>query len=196
MEKPQNPAVDWSRHPRILRTAVVLRSGGVVAYPTEAVWGLGCAPAQEAAVRRLLALKQRSPDKGLILVAADIGQLEPYLEGLSTGQRQTLADTWPGPVTWLVPANGRAGSWITGQFDTLAVRVTNHPLVQGLCRAFDGPLVSTSANPQGRPPARTALAVRRYFGQQLDYITPGQVGGRANPSEIRHLVSGQIARPG
>ena len=188
--------MDWTRHIKIQQAAQIVCGGGVIAYPTEGVWGLGCDPADRRAVYHLLALKGRDVGKGLILVAADIHQLQPYLRGLSPAQRATLEDSWPGPVTWLVPDNGRAPAWITGDFDTLAVRVTDHPLVQGLCRAFGGPLVSTSANPQGKPPALDSLSVRRYFGRRLDYITPGRVGGRGRPSQMRHLTSGEITRPG
>lgn len=178
------------------RAVRALRTGGVIAYATEAVWGLGCDPFNEEATLRLLALKQRDWRKGMILVAADRPQLAPFLTGLTAAQHETLAASWPGPNTWLVPNNGVAPPWVTGGRDTLAVRVSAHPQVAALCRAFGGPLVSTSANPAGCPPARTALAVRRYFRQQLDDILPGQVGGAGKPTTIRHLLSGAVVRPG
>ncbi len=188
--------LDWSGHLKIRRAAALLASGGVIAYPTEAVWGLGCAPGNKVAVDRLLALKQRDVGKGMILVAANVDQLSPYLQGLSAAQRKTLEKSWPGPVTWLVPDNGSAPPWIRGNHDSLALRVSNHPVVIGLCRAFNGAIVSTSANPQGRPPARSALRVRHYFHDQLDFITPGSVGKGARPSEIRDLITGAVKRPG
>lgn len=188
--------MDWQRHPRIRRIAEQLWQGAVIAYPTEAVWGLGCAPFDEQAVRRLLALKQRVPEKGLILVAADIEQFHPYLCGLQPELRQRLRASWPGPVTWLVPDNGYAPAWIRGQHRSVALRVSDHPLVAGLCRAYGGPLVSTSANPQGKPPALTGLSVRRYFSHRLDDISPGVVGKQARPSEIRDLLTGEVLRAG
>src|SRR5690606_37593685 len=187
---------DWSLNPLIQRAARLLHRGGVIAYPTEAVWGLGCNPFDPDAVDYLLSLKQRPQSKGLILIAASIDQIEPFIDHLDDLQRQRLKNSWPGPVTWLVPDNGLAPGWITGEYSTLAMRVTDHPLAAGLCRAFGGPIVSTSANPQGMPPARDPLTVRRYFGQQLDVITNGHVGKRNNPSEIRDLLSGKIHRPG
>ncbi|MGK2914922.1 MAG: L-threonylcarbamoyladenylate synthase [Porticoccaceae bacterium] len=186
----------WSRNPRIRRTAWLIRQGGVVAYPTEAVWGLGCDPWNQAAVARILALKGRSVDKGLILIAADIAAVEPYLAGLSSSQREMLAATWPGPVTWLVPANGAVPEWITGGRDSLALRVTAHPVAAGLCRAFAGALVSTSANPQGLPAATSLTKVKAYFGKDVDAYAPGRVGGAIRPSEIRDLRSGGIVRAG
>ena len=137
---------DWSRQLRIQRAAQLLHTGGVIAYPTEAVWGLGADPFNSAAVDRLLALKQRSIDKGLIIVAANIEQLESYLLTLSSQQREQLETSWPGPITWLVPNNNMFPPWICGRYTKVALRVSRHPVVQSLCLAFGGPIVSTSAN--------------------------------------------------
>ncbi|ENY6666857.1 L-threonylcarbamoyladenylate synthase, partial [Pseudomonas aeruginosa] len=128
--------------------ARVVREGGVIAYPTEAVWGLGCDPWNEDAVYRLLALKARPVEKGLIVVAANIHQLDFLLEDLPDVWLDRLAGTWPGPNTWLVPHQERLPEWVTGVHDSVAVRVTDHPLVQELCH-LTGPLISTSANPAG-----------------------------------------------
>lgn len=189
-------AVDWALNPKIQYAAKAMALGGVVAYPTEAVWGLGCNPFDDKAVDYLLDLKQRPVGKGLILIAATIQQLEPFIDHLDDLQRQRLKNTWPGPVTWLVPNNGVAPAWITGDFDTLALRVTDHPIAAGLCRAFRGPIVSTSANPQRRPPAKNTLRLRHYFGRDLDAITCGSVGKRDKPTEIRHLLTGDVVRSG
>ena len=179
---------------RIPLAVQAMRAGGVIAYPTEAVWGMGCDPMCEPAVDYLLQLKQRDWRKGVILVAADIAQLEPYLRGLDERSRQTLLASWPGPNTWLVPNNDAAPDWITGGRDTLAVRVTAHPLVVALCQQFGGAIVSTSANPAGKHPARTLLDVRRYFGDRLDVVVPGALGGLKNPTQIRDVISGDICR--
>ena len=188
--------MNWSLNPRIQYAAKQLWQGGVVAYPTEAVWGLGCNPFSEHAVLSLLELKNRPVEKGLILLAADIHQFDPFIAHLNDLQRQRLKNTWPGPVTWLVPANALIPKWISGSHDTVALRVTDHPVAAGLSRAFGAPIVSTSCNTDGRPPARTAFAVRQYFGDQLGTITSGTVGQRQQPSEIRNLLTGDIHRPG
>lgn len=179
---------------RIPLAAHVLHAGGVIAYPTEAVWGLGCDPHNRAAVSKMLQMKQRDWRKGVILVAADIAQLEPYLYGIDECHWQTLRASWPGPNTWLVPDNGAAPDWITGGRHTLAVRVTAHPVVKALCTRFGGAIVSTSANPAGRPPARSLPAVKHYFANQLDAIVPGALGGLQNPTQIRDVVTGEICR--
>lgn len=186
--------MDWAEHPEIGRIARVLARGGVIAYPTEAVWGLGCDPQNESSVDALLRLKGRPVSKGLILVAASIEQFEPYLNGISPAQRRQLESTWPGPVTWLVPDNGLAPAWIRGEHNRVALRVSGHPLVAALSRAFGGPIVSTSANRAGLPEAREAAAVRAQFGNELAAIAPGQVGESAKPTEIRDLITGEVLR--
>lgn len=180
-----------------IRQAVrTLRRGGVIAYPTEGVWGLGCDPYEPAAVAKVLQLKQRDVAKGLILVAATIEQFEPYLQRLTPAQRGMLERGWPGPLTWVVPHGNSLPDWITGYKASVALRVSAHPLVSALCRAFGGPIVSTSANPSGRPAARSALKVRGYFGDEVDYILPGKLGGQIGPTPIRDLMSGLLLRGG
>ncbi len=173
-----------------------LRAGGVVAYPTEAVYGLGCDPFNEQAALRLLAIKGRAVDKGLILIAASHNQLEPLLLPQSAETMAPVLESWPGPTTWLLPAGPRVPIWITGGSGCVAVRVTAHPLVASLCERFRGPLVSTSANLSGRPPARTALRARRALGNRVDYFLIGPTGGAARPSEVRDARDGRLLRAG
>ncbi|WP_417329115.1 L-threonylcarbamoyladenylate synthase [Halomonas cupida] len=179
---------------QLAETVEALRRGGVIAYPTEAVWGLGCDPFHQTALTRLLALKQRDPAKGVILVAADMDQFAPWLEGLSDQQLDTLAASWPGPNTWLVPDNGHTPALVRGDHDRVALRVSDHPGVQALCRAFGGPLVSTSANHAGEPPAMSEAQIRQFFADELDAIVPGALGGNPRPSTIRDLLSGTTLR--
>jgi len=179
---------------QIQQAARVVRNGGVIAYPTEAVWGLGCDPWDVDAVERLLALKDRPVHKGLIVVAADIEQFDFLLADLPEIWLARLAGSWPGPNTWLVPHQNRLPEWISGQHSSVALRVSDHPQVRALCR-LTGPLVSTSANPAGRPSARSRLRVEQYFPGQLDAVLGGALGGRKNPSLIRDLISGDVIRP-
>jgi len=174
-----------------------LKRQQVVAYPTEAVFGLGCDPDSEQAVEALLSLKQRPREKGLILIADDYQQVAPYIDDtqLSLAQKQRIWATWPGPVTWVMPAKKTTPDWLTGQFSSLAVRVTDHVLVKQLCRAFGKPLVSTSANLSGLSPCRDAEEVVAQFGQTFPVLR-GDVGGRKNPSEIRDALSGNVIRLG
>ncbi|MBK5532163.1 threonylcarbamoyl-AMP synthase [Pseudomonas sp. TH08] len=179
---------------RVQQAAREIRAGAVIAYPTEAVWGLGCDPWNEEAVDRLLAIKNRSVDKGLILVADNIRQFDFLFEDFPQEWIDRMASTWPGPNTWLVPHQDLLPEWVTGVHDTVALRVSDHPQVRDLC-SMVGPLISTSANPQGRPAARTRLRVEQYFRGQVDLILGGELGGRKNPSVIRDLASGNVIRP-
>ena len=180
-----------------LRPALAaLHRGGVIAYPTEAVWGLGCDPFDEAAVTRLLALKQRPVDKGLILVAAEPAQFDGLLDwaALPAARRDAVLASWPGPHTWIVPATARVPRWISGGHAGVAVRVSAHPLVAALCRGFGGPLVSTSANFSGEPPARTRAVLDAALLARLDAVTGGETGGLAAPTSIRDALSGAVLR--
>ena len=157
----------------------VLNEERVIAYPTEAVFGVGCDPDSETAVMRLLELKQRPVDDTM----------------LTDAQRETIFSRWPGPVTFVFPAPATTPRWLTGRFDSLAVRVTDHPLVVALCQAYGKPLVSTSANLSGLPPCRTVDEVRAQFGAAFP-VVPGETGGRLNPSEIRDALTGELFRQG
>jgi L-threonylcarbamoyladenylate synthase len=174
-----------------------LRQGGIIGYATEAVFGLGCDPDNGESVRRLLEIKQRPIEKGLVLIAADFSQLLPYLDltALPEGRLEVILDSWPGPYTWIIPARPEVPVWLRGGFSSLAVRVTAHRQVHDLCLAFGKPLVSTSANKTGESPARTAEELTERMGARLDYILPGQTDGRANPSLIRDGITGAVVRP-
>ncbi len=163
-----------------------IQTGAVIAYPTEAVWGLGCDPTNNTAIQRILTLKDRPWQKGLVVVAADFKQLEPWLLPLTEQENDMVQSTWPGPITWVLPCKSTVSKWLKGEHDTLAVRVSAHPLVRELCLKT-GPLVSTSANPAGKEPARSLAEVEQYFESGLDAIVEGALGGNAQPSEIRTL---------
>lgn len=182
---------DW----QLRAAADCVRAGGVIAYPTEAVYGLGCDPLDGDAVFRLLAIKQRPLAHGLILIGADFSQLAPYVGPVPAPVMKRVRATWPGPVTWLLPAAPGIPYWLCGAHATIAVRVTAHPLAAALCRAAGHALVSTSANRHRRPAARTHLQVERQLGAELDYVLNGKVGPRKRPSEIRDALSGRIVRP-
>ncbi len=181
-------------HQTVTEAIATLRQGGVIAYPTEGVWGLGCDPDAASAVQRILHLKQRPQDKGLILIAGSWEQLAPYLLPLNEEIQQRIFPTWPGPVTWLLPAQPRIPQWLRGNHDTLAVRITAHPLCRELCLGFGKPVVSTSANPAGQAPARTASDVEAYFPRGIDALINGSTGAATTPSEIRDALTGNRLR--
>ena len=176
--------------------ARVLQRGGLVAYPTEAVWGLGCDPRDEAATLRLLALKIREVDKGLILIAADEAQLAPFIDmdALDAAQRDAVRASWPGPHTWIVPASPSAPRWITGAHDGIAVRISAHPIVVELCNAFDGALVSTSANLSGKDAPRSREGLDPAVLAAVAGHVTGETGGLSAPTVIRDALTGVALR--
>ena len=179
-----------------IQAAQKLRDGAVIAYPTEAVFGLGCDPLNEGAVRRLLSLKSRPASAGLILIADRFERFEPYIEPVDPELMQTALAAWPGPVTWLFPKAPGVPDWLAGVHSTIALRVTAHPVCCEICEAFEGAIVSTSANPSSAEPARSAARVEEYFGSRLGGTVAGGLGGDDRPSEIRDLLSGKTIRKG
>ena len=170
----------------------VLRGGGVIAYPTEGVFGLGCLPDEYQAISRILAIKDRDPSMGLVLIASDLEQLSDWID-LPDGSPGLQSDN-DQPITWIVPAKPEVPFWVRGAHSGLAVRLTTHPVARALCEAADYALVSTSANVHGRPPARNRFVLRRRFGALVDYIVPGDCGPMSGPSEIRELATGRVLR--
>lgn len=175
-----------------------LKQGHVLAYPTEAVWGLGCDPYNHTAFENILILKQRPVEKGVILVAANMQQAEPFLAALTTAQKNKILQTWQSSneqqqaTTWLVPLTDAVPTWISGQHDKVAIRITHHPLVQQLCLAFDGAIVSTSANPSGLAPALNAEQINAYFGDVA--VLNGALGQCKLPSRIIDIVTNEVIR--
>lgn len=176
----------------ILRAADALLGGGVIAYPTEGVFGLGCMPDDDGALTRLLAIKRRDPRKGLILIASQKAQLRDWI----AVDPARIPNPDPArPTTWIVPAAARVSSLVTGDHAGLAIRLTTHPIAAAICDAVDSPIVSTSANLAGEAVARNGFVLRRKFGACVDYVMPGDCGPTASASEIRDLASGKVIRP-
>jgi L-threonylcarbamoyladenylate synthase len=177
----------------VFYAADVLFRGGVIAYPTEGVFGIGCLPDEPAALQRVIDIKQRDAGKGMILVAANVEQLDGWI---APGAGATLPSPDPAhPVTWIVPPGPKVTPLLRGKHAGIAVRLTTNPVARALCLAVDSPLVSTSANLSGKPTARNRFVLRRQFGDVVDYIVPGDCGPATGPSEIRDLASGRILRP-
>lgn len=178
---------------QLRRACQALHNDGVIAYPTEAVFGVGCDPWSETAIIKLLANKRRPLEKGLILIAADFNQLQDFIQPLPAEVLAKVIASWPGPTTWLLPVSASVSPLLTGGRDTLAVRVTAHRLTAELSRRFGGPLVSTSANLTGLRPAKNVHQVRWQL-PGLDYVLPGACGGATKPSTILHALTNEVLR--
>lgn len=171
---------------------IAIENGGVIAYPTEAVFGLGCDPNNQQAVEKILALKQRPAAKGLIVVAATVEQVVPWLD-TETFDINELPVNWPQATTYLLPANSSAPKWLTGEHDKIAIRLTQFPWLKSFCQQL-GALVSTSANVAGKPSLKTADAVKQQFGEQVDVIIDMPCQGLKQPSSIVDWLSGENVR--
>ncbi len=172
----------------------VIKQGGVISYPTESVFGLGCNPNDLAAVLQLLDIKQREMSKGLLLVAENLSQLEPYINlSDSLTVNKLMAETSK-PVTWIVPCDYLTPAWLTGKHQSIAVRISRHCIVKQLCSEFNGALVSTSANISGQASTKKAWQVRKRFGNKVNYYVPGELGLFATESEIRNIITDDVIR--
>ncbi len=174
--------------------ATIIKRGGVVAYPTEGVYGLGCDPLNADAVQRLIDIKGRAADKGLILIAAAQSQIDPFLLPVSSEIQTRLTRDWPGPITWIMPCNNEIPALVRGGRQTLAVRVTDHPVASQLCTACGHTLVSTSANHSGEPPCMDAASVDTTLGELIDAVIDAPLGGLNAPTPIFDATTGKQLR--
>ncbi|HTK01505.1 MAG TPA: Sua5/YciO/YrdC/YwlC family protein [Bordetella sp.] len=176
--------------------AVAITRGGIVAHATEAVYGLACNPFDQKAVTALARLKGRSIDQGFLLIAADFGQIEPLIDmaAVPAARLRGIQDRWPGPITFVFPSSAIVPDWVRGTHPSIALRVTAHPQSAALCNTFGGPLVSTSANPHGKPPAVDTAALLDYFPTELAAVLEGKLGGLAKPTPIEDAISGETLR--
>jgi L-threonylcarbamoyladenylate synthase len=178
----------------LLQAIETLNRGGIIAYPTEAVYGLGCRADDRAAVERICTLKQRPVEQGVIVLVDHIDQLGDWIAPLDADQQASLQLTWPGPVTWLIPTTEHCPVWLTGKHSSLAVRQSSHPLCRQLCAELNVPLVSTSANRSGEEPARSALEAQQIFGDSIDLVLDAPLGDSDTPSAIFDLQTGEQIR--
>ncbi|GAB2697817.1 Sua5/YciO/YrdC/YwlC family protein [Aliiglaciecola aliphaticivorans] len=185
--------MDISQNPHYFNQQFL--GGAIFAYPTEAVFGLGCDPTNEAAVMKLLALKNRPMEKGLILIASNKQQLAKFVNfsAIDPMILSEVDDSWPGPNTWLLPKKPGTPDFITGGSDLVAVRVSDHPLVNKMCELVDSAIVSTSANLNGEQPAKTSEQVYGQFGKTF-LCLDGALGNQKNPSQIRNGITGETVR--
>ena len=182
---------------KISKAAAIIQSGGIVAYPTEACFGIGCAVDNIVGAQRILALKKRDVEQGFVAVSDDLSRLKPYLDwgSLNEAQQNIIIASWPGPTNWLIPAAASCPRYLTGKHDTLAVRLSAFKSVNALCQTAASPLISTSANIKGRPPLKTAQSVLDIFTDKIDYILDLPIQGLLHPCQIIDARSHTTLRP-
>ncbi|MCH9644291.1 MAG: threonylcarbamoyl-AMP synthase [Gammaproteobacteria bacterium] len=178
----------------IKAAAQALRQGKIIAYPTESVFGFGCDPFNHDAITSLLQLKNRPFYKGFILVAADWEQVESLTQQISPMLLWQIQNTWPGPITWVFPASHEVPEWIRGNNENVALRISDHPIIQEICKVYGGPIVSTSANVSGEIPTANYNTTKMAYGDKVAYIVPGETGGLSKPTKICDAITGDILR--
>lgn len=177
----------------VAQIAKIINDGGVVAYPTEAVFGLGCRADDEGAIQRVLQIKQRSPDKGMLLIAHELSQLDAYIEPLSESQQLKIKSATI-PTTWIVPALQTVSSLLTGQYKSLGIRIIQHQASKQLCQLLKQPLVSTSANISGQPPAYSLTDIGPELAGLIDAVFDAPTGGYEQPSRIIDITTNAVIR--
>lgn len=180
----------------IIQLQQIIPQGGIIAYPTESVYGLGCDPLNESAVAKIAKIKGRTLDKGFILIASTLTQIEDFILPPEPKKFAEIKATWPGPVTWVFPCTDKVPVWIRGQHNTVAVRVTAHPIARAICNCLNKAIVSTSANRAGEEPVRSAQALKNLFLHEIDFIVEGDVGELPGPTPIRDALTGKHLRIG
>ena len=173
------------------RLSQIIHAGGVIAYPTESVYGFGCDPLNKTAVKRILKIKQRSVNKGLIIVAADIKQIKPWVQNIPATIWQKVVNSYA--TNWVLPKSDLVPYWVSGDHQTVVVRISQHQIVQDICKYLGQPIISTSANVASRIELTSCIKVRKQFGKHLDFIVAGKVGGLA-PCRIIDPLNNLVLR--
>jgi len=181
-----------SSNSQIHQAAIIIRNGGVISYPTESVFGLGCDPLSEPAVKRILQLKKRSADKGLIIIASNLQQLEPYIE--ITAKEKLIILNEKSVMTWLVRKSKLTPPWVSGKHSKIAIRISRHPLIMALCDEINQPIISTSANPAGIQPAISCRQSKDYFLNQVDLYLSDSAEMSGQPTKIKDIETGAYIR--
>jgi len=170
-----------------------LKSGGIIAYPTEAVYGIGCDPYNKNSVKKITQIKKRESRKSYILVASELSQLSNLININSLSEE--VLNSWPGHNTWLIKPKKNIPSWLMDNENGLiAIRVSSHPEIVELCQFFKNPIISTSANISGNKILKNHHDVEKIFGSDLDYLVLGNVGEHPEPSIIKDMKTGKVIR--
>lgn len=184
----------------IPQAVAIIDGGGVIAYPTEYCFGLGCDPRNQQAVERIFAIKQRSEEQGLILIAAEQSQVDEFADLTASPIQDEILESWPGPVTWVLAAQNNVPTWIRGRHTSIAMRITAHSLCARICLEFGHAIVSTSANRHAQTALLTAQDVEREMGKEVDLVVHAEIGSAGSldnskkASTIRDGITGKLLR--
>lgn len=176
----------------IRHAAHIIRRGGIIAYPTDTIYGLGCNPFNIEAVERINTIKQRPANKQFILLAAHIDQVRSLI--VLDSDHKSLISLSTEPTSWIVKASQHAPCWLTDKDNSLTFRISKNETVEKLCSALGHAVISTSANISGKKPAKNALEIHRYFHNTVDKILASNKKLTGSPSKIIRLCDNHIIR--
>lgn len=198
LEQRQLPIVRVSSSDVPRRAIETLTQGGVVVYPTDTVYGVGCRIDDDAAVRRLFVLKGRPHTEALPVLLADVAQLDQYARDVPPAARRLVSRFWPGALTVVLRRSERVPSLVAGGGPTVALRIPNHPVPRALVRAVGVPIVGTSANTHGMPSPVTAQLAVYDLGDRVDLVLDGGrvPGGRESTVVDVTSQSPRVVRQG
>ncbi len=174
------------------RAAHTVRSGGVIAYPTETVYGLGADPFNIPAIERIFGIKGRSPEKAISILIPHRDMLPNLCEEIPADIEKLIAKFWPGPLTVVFRAQNSLPKELLAGGDSVAVRLSSNPLVEALMKRLQSPITSTSANISGHPASRSALHVAVQFEDKIDLIIDGGISPSSKPSTVIAFLEGKV----
>lgn len=177
----------------IKRAVQTLKEGGIIVYPTEGVYGVGCDPFNETAVLRLLKIKKRSVKKGVILVVSSWDQARDLIE-IDPLKNSLVKSHQSDPITWVFPATKKVPGWIVGDFKSVAIRCFLHSEAKRICQKFGGPIVSTSANTSMKPAVTRYEDLEKSLLDSVDFVVKGKTGGLKTPTPIYDAKTGNMLR--
>jgi L-threonylcarbamoyladenylate synthase len=182
----------------VRRAAQILRAGGLVAFPTETVYGLGADASSEKAVARLYAVKRRPADHPVIVHFASAESAFGWASEVPDAARQLADKFWPGPLTLILKRSAAAKDFVTGGQPSVGLRVPSHPVAQQLLKEFGGAVAAPSANRFGQVSPTTAAHVRADLGTDVDFVLEGGPSEVGIESTIVDLSAGGavLLRPG
>lgn len=182
----------------IQKAIQVLNQGGVIICPTEGIYGFSCIANNIDAVKRIIEIKKRDDNKGLILVSDSIEKVKKLIdiEKIPKESLDLMHKLWPGHHTFVVPCNSNINALLTGNRHTIAIRISSFDVLSSLCKDLTYPIVSTSANISGQDPISTLDMLEKEFGHVVDYILKKNCQGLKKSSTIHDALTGQILRKG
>ncbi|MBI4531340.1 MAG: threonylcarbamoyl-AMP synthase [Candidatus Latescibacteria bacterium] len=169
-----------------------LQAGGVLVYPTETVYGLGGDPFHKDVVERIRAIKEREENKGFLLLIPTMSVLEGLVGEIPEVGQQLMERFWPGPLTFVLKGRSGLPSWLIGEDGTVALRVSSDPVVQAIVAMWGRPLISTSANRSGYPPALSVERLDPAIAGAVDLVIDGGCRSCPHPSTIVDVSSGGV----